>query len=69
LAVALSDVALEMREGAQQIGIRILISRVGNGVGNAVENHHIHFTFSARESLGGNQYHTSSHLPKRPQSI
>jgi len=35
--------------------MRILISRVGNNVGNIVENSNIPFVFIVRESLGGNQ--------------
>jgi len=41
--------------GEPKIGIRIFISRVGNGVGNTVESVHISFIFNAGESLGGDQ--------------
>jgi len=42
-------------EKLSKIGMRVLISRVGNGVENDVENTHIPFIFIVRESLGRNQ--------------
>jgi hypothetical protein len=64
------------KRSAQQIKIRILISCVGNGVGNTVENHNVSFIFIGRESLGATKnlyarhrrafffalFHTSSDL-------
>jgi hypothetical protein len=45
----------KVQRSAHRIGVRILFSRVGNGVGKAVENVPIPFIYNARVSLGGNQ--------------
>ncbi len=54
------------REVRHRIGVRILFSRVGNGVGKAVENVPIPFIYNARVSLGGNQICTFSYFSEPP---